>query len=161
MQKNSDSWIHWCIVLLLVMPQVAHATLYVTCSRLDVCFLWTVVVPLVVPQNEGLFPPVCILNSCIPADSKAECWWINYILLTTWFSLSVHLWKVQALHCRCTSKEAKLERRRTRVGQHVQVSQGDEALCSVVSLAEKKRHIGLWRACERSGESLQQGTSGR
>lgn len=129
---------------------------YAMYDRLDVCFLWAVVVPLFVPQNEGLFTPICILNSCVPADSKEECWWISCLLLTTWFSLSVGLWKVQA--CRCTSREAKLERRRTRVGQHVQVSQGDEAFCNMVSLAEKKSYCrsleGLWEKWWVSSRAL-------
>lgn len=66
MQKNTDAWIDWCVLILLIVTQVTHAMLCVTCDRLDVCFLWAVEILIL----ERLFPPIRILNSCVPADSK-------------------------------------------------------------------------------------------
>lgn len=100
MQRNSDAWIHWCVFVLLIMPQVIRATSCVPCDRPDVCFLraaepcsskWTVV-------SSSLY-----LEQLCPWWFKDKCGWANCIFLPLWFSLSAHLESARSHFFACWS----------------------------------------------------------
>lgn len=70
MRENIEASVHCVLLILLIILQATSYIMHYTCDQA----LFSVSSKSLVPQNGWLFPPVCVSNSCIPADWKEKCW---------------------------------------------------------------------------------------